>query len=381
MVMTIPTERSHDPFDIFKRERDGKTIYLAGFPFFPRNFSRDALIAGIIAGRSDLLSTQIEISAQLQGKKLDIKSGEQPGKIHHESPGVWFGHHDTTYDGCDTTALFLTACEGVILWSKPLSKEVLHTHRENIVRAVDYILGQLDDSIFWENPPAGADSYNLSVTYWKDSILPDTSGKQAPVYPVVYPLAHFMNARGILSASRILNDPDLAKIADTMFRVGIKNFIRPDGYVAYRDADGELLQSSSDELHALAYIPTEYNELLPLAHIRARATSLETPFGYMCIPKEIANRLPNKYHADRVWVFEQALINYGAKKFSLEHEADIAAAIKSHIRKGQELFAIGRSFFGSSSKLLPKGNSRQLWSVAAIEYFDGKSTLSSTAWL
>ena len=36
-------------------------------------------------------------------------TGEEPGKIHHELPGVKQDGLWTTYDACDTTALFLLA--------------------------------------------------------------------------------------------------------------------------------------------------------------------------------------------------------------------------------------------------------------------------------
>ena len=48
-------------------------------------------------------------SARHQGDHADAVTGEEPGKIHHELPGVKQDDRLTTYDACDTTALFLLA--------------------------------------------------------------------------------------------------------------------------------------------------------------------------------------------------------------------------------------------------------------------------------
>jgi glycogen debranching enzyme len=85
--------------------------------------------------------------------------------------------------------------------------------------------------------------------------------------------------------------------------------------------------------------------------------------------------LSDGYHGSRIWVYEQAMIHYGATKFGLDNEASTAKAIAGHIGEGQELF--GLLYNG----LKPQGNNRQLWSVAAAAYFSGKSNLSKDNWL
>lgn len=357
-------------------------VYAAGFPAYPANFTRDVIEAGIIASRPDLLASQLQASAMYQGRRYDPHTGEEPGKPHHEVPGAAIPGREglTTYNANDTAALFLIGSEGLWHLDKSKAGTLLPRLKSNIERAVDYIFSHLEDDFFVEYPPKGADGYALRVPYWKDSILPNSSGKEEPVYPVIYPLTQFIAARGLLSARRLLDEPALGKTADRMFRAGIKDFITTEYYVAYKDNEEVLYQASSDELHALAFIPAIYTDLLPLADIRARANMLETPFGYMCTPPHIGEQLSDQYHGAKVWTHEQAIIHYGATKFGLNDEAIVAASVAGHINEGQELLDIEQEENGEM-RPQPAGNGKQLWAVAAKEYFAGRSELLNVQWL
>jgi glycogen debranching enzyme len=385
-MSTQLVETLNDPFTLYRRESDlGIDVYAAGFPGYTANFTHDTLLAGIISGRTDLIDSQLEMSARHQGVEDDPLTGQRPGKHHHEVPGTKLegrGELLTTYNACDTTPLFLIGTEGLAHLNQGAYEAFLAKRKDNLERAVDHIVSLIgeDDDLYWDKPPEGSTGYALRVTCWKDSILPRADGKLEPTYPVTFAQAHFIAARGLLSASRVLEQPVLADKADEMFRAGINKFIRPDDFVVYEDSEDQLKQASSDELHSLAYIPVKYAGLLPLREMRQRAEILATPYGYMCTPTEVAEHLSDSYHGDKVWVYEQAYIHYGVSKFGLVQEAATAAAIADHIGEGQELFAIQNNDDGSSS-LIPEGNDRQLWSVAAAEYFDGNSNLTEDTWL
>jgi glycogen debranching enzyme len=375
------TERSvYAPYE--RLNERGGISFAAGFPHYPQNFSRDGFMAGFLANEPLLLESQLAISAQFQGTQYDANTGEEPGKIHHQLPGASLPGRPglSTYNACDTTALFLIAAEGLAHLNPAASTTFVQTHTAQLQAAANYITTHLTpDHLFQERAPVGRSGYTLRVTYWKDSVLPNPAHAE-PSYPIVYPQAHFVNARGLLAAGRLLSTPDYTALADRMYETGIAQFIRPDGYTAYRDASGEYTQASSDELHSLAYIPTAYAALLPLGAIRQRAAKLATPFGYYCTDPGAARRLRDSYHGSKVWVVDQAFIHYGASRFGLQREAGIAARIAPHIGHGQELFAIQRRDRGAP-KLIPEGNDRQLWSVAAAEYFAGRSELANQPWL
>jgi len=371
-------------FDPYARtDETGQLFFAAGFPSYPANFSRDGFMAGIISGNPHLLLAQLRMSARFQGTRIDPLTGEEPGRIHHEFPGATLPGREgtTTYNACDTTSLFLIAAESLVHIDRSTGLEFVAGHRASLVAAAQYVAARLDgQNLFQKTPPPGAERYTLRVTYWKDSVLPTRDGPVEPLYPIIYPQAHFVAARSMLAASRLLGNKKYARLADRMYRSGIRHFLRNDGYVAFRDARGEKLQPSSDELHALAYIPAKYLSLLPLADIKQRAARLATPFGYQCTPSEIAAALSDRYHGDRVWVIDQAFIHYGAARFGLEHEASVAAAVAPYIDEGQELFRVCRADDGQTLPI-PDGNPKQLWSVAAAEYFAARSPLAASQWL
>lgn len=349
--------------------------YMAGMPSYARNFSRDTLLAGIIANDAALLYDQLQVSCSHQGKETQALTGEELGKIHHEYPGViWRTPYFTTYNACDTTALYLIGIEALWHLDHEIADGFMREHKKSIFSALEYLNNHIRDAIFWEFPPAGAPQFSLHITYWKDSIIPDPRGSKEPAYPVAFALVQFQVARALLAASMLLSRDDLARKADEMFKAGIAKFITKDSFCILQDAMYRLEQPSSDELHSLAYIPQSYIPLLPTKAIMARAESLVTPAGIACSPRDIGLNLSDTYHGYKVWPFEQALIHYGCRKFGFDSLAHMTERCKSYVGEGQELLAL-------LPAIAPAGNGRQLWSVAAKIYFSDKRSLRKEPWL
>lgn len=352
------TKNTNKKFASFKRNG----TYIAGLPGYPRNFSRDVLLAGLIADDEELLTNQLEISARYQGLKSDPITGEEPGKIHHEFPGIIVREpYLTTYNASDTTALYLIAIAALAQLNPVKASIYLIERAESIQRAIHYIRSHIKDGIFWEYPPPGAARYSLNVTYWKDSVVPK-SGEEEPTYPVCFALNQFQAANALYGMAQILDNNELFMAAEEMYRKGIEQFIRPESFCVMKDKAGHLEQVSSDELHCLRYIPTAYASLLPLPAIKKRAATLFTDAGIACTPRKVADALDDKYHGYVVWPFEQALIHAGCLKFDLIDITDITERCVPFIDKGQELLEV-------EPEISPGGNDRQLWSVAAKYYF------------
>ena len=361
--------------------------YNAGLPGYESNFPRDDAVSAILSGDSHLLQTHPAMCVRFQATETNARNGAYPGKIHHEihiedqevAQISLEGREDrsTEYNSCDSTALFLIGVEQLRMVDPGAYTEFIRKYSDNVHAAAIHIMEMLDENgLFTDNPPNAPGEgpnapgrFGLRVTYWKDSVLPSVNAKEEPRYPVSYALAHFIAARGILSAAATLESQYYADTADRMYQRGIATFMREDGFTIYQDGDGPYVQASSDELHSLAYIPNYYSHLLPLAAIRQRAEQLETPFGYACTPKNVGENLRDTYHGYKVWIFEQALIDHAAKKFAFEHEATVAAQVQPIIHSGQELVGVYTDPSGTVVAL-PEGNDRQLWSVAAQLYFD-----------
>ena len=144
-------------------------IYQAATPGYAANFSRDSLTYALLAEDFRALRAQVEFSARRQGRRPDPETGEEPGKIHHELPGVRMRGLWTTYNACDTTALFVI---GMNYLASRGDRSIAQRHRRSLERALEYFHAHLDGDVFYEDTKqCGAERFALKVTYWKDSEL------------------------------------------------------------------------------------------------------------------------------------------------------------------------------------------------------------------
>ena len=189
---------------------EGIEIYNAGIPKFQRNFTRDGIISAILMDDAKMLKNQLRFCALKQGIKKDSKTGEEPGKIFHEYPGVIFEKREnlsTQFNACDTTALFIIGHKKYLELTN--DKTLFENQKENIQKAVEYIKKHLRDGLFIENPKfAGAKKFALKVTYWKDSVVINRKEGE-PNYPAVFTLAHIQNMRAMKYASELLKSKKL----------------------------------------------------------------------------------------------------------------------------------------------------------------------------
>jgi hypothetical protein len=253
----------------------------------------------------------------------------------------------------------------------------LDEHSASIEMAVAYLMRHISKGLFYEFPPPDTDRFCLYATYWKDSVLESRSKslQRHFDYPITYGLIQFIAARGLMSAGRVLGDKSLTTLSHHLYLTGIGHFMTQDHFRVAESPTIDIMHESSDELQALAFIPRQYRKYLPLAAMKHRAKGLETNIGYACSSKAMAGSLVDKYHGYDVWPFEQALIHYGATKFKLHHQAKVANRVVPHIGSGTELLQPGH-------KVVPAGNSSQLWSTAASVYFHhSPRLLSQRYWL
>ena len=395
-----------------EKKFEGLTLYDAGLPGFPRNFSRDSIIAAILSKNMKMLKDQLIFSAMKQGKNRNAYYGEEPGKIHHEHPGVEIDGLSTEYNACDTTALFLIGHEIYLKLTKDTN--LVNSQLKNINNAVSYILSHIKNNIFYESPEfAGAKRFALKVTYWKDSQIYGRE-KGEPVYPVSYMLAHIQNMRALKSAAFLLKDDKHLKKADEMYNSFLNNFYdvkvhdkprtlvrghfehvknrrflsapknsiarilgvqkvqnKSQGlfdekgifYIAI-DKKGKIEAVSSDILHMLFYLDNgQLNEKMKKT-IGIIAKKLGTRAGYRTLSFNDAKKISDNYHSETIWPFEQAIIHNGAYKFKFNKLMEVSKRIRKFIDEPYELM------FERDNFIEKGGNSLQLWTIATQEYFE-----------
>ncbi len=343
-----------------KELRLARELYCAGLPSYPSNFTRDGFTYALIAQNYAALENQVNYCSELQGRNPDPLTGEEPGKIHHEHPGIKFRNRITTYNACDSTALYLL---GVCALAKSQhNTDAFTLHAISVHDAITYIESHVVDGIFYENPIyAGADDFALRVTYWKDSVI--NSPDERTRYPIVYTLAHFQNALALYETGKMLKDASLVEFASQMFHKGIERLWNTDHFVTAIDAQGTIIDPlSTDSLQSLLYLP---KELLPESYaqlIQNYSIPLETQAGYRTgIPE--AN-ISDTYHTNYVWSHEQALIHCAARYHNLSHAQEVTLRILNYLDdKFPELV--------DAQDFTPAGNPLQLWAIGGYEYLAG----------
>lgn len=339
--------------------RSHGVVYQAAQPGYPQNFTRDSLTYGILAGDALALKAQIEYSAERQGVDYNPETGEEPGKIHHEWPGVTMRGLQTTYNACDTTALFLQSIARMV---RQGHDRLLDTHRGNIERALKYITSHLMDGVFYEDPEqCGAERFALKVTYWKDSEL--QTAEKEPIYPIAYSLVHFQNKAAVQEMGHVLERRDLEDLAERMTKRGVEEFWSEDHFVVAKEGSGRVIDPvSSDSLHTLLYLePHEIADKYPIKIIEY-SRQLATQRGYLPVLDNRKGRDP--YHTDYIWVHEQALLHAAARRHRLAEAETVASRIIPILEAGFPELANPRKNFAHA------GNPTQLWAIGAHLYFE-----------
>lgn len=344
------------------------SYYRAANPGYPGFFARDSLLAFGLSGNVAVLKDQIDNVFRLFGRKYDAKTGEEPGRAHHEWPGIDLGNGlATTYNACDTTAELLHRLAAL---AELGDYTKLEQHLPDVRLGVDYIKRHVsNDGLFGEDPAfagvSGQDGrgrhYALKVTDWKDSEL-NRHDRREPNYPIVYSLAHFNNAGAIERIGRSLGDSGLEQYGAGMIEAGLAKLWNNDHFVTAVDQDGVIDAPSSDSLMVLNYIlrqqlPEGYAEKIEL-YMR----QLITPAGYRSgLP---AAESVDPYHMG-VWIHEQALLNAAGVKHDLLEIQEVTGRAASYIdpRSGfyPELL--------DANSLKSAGNDEQLWVMGADLYF------------
>lgn len=348
-----------------RNSQHGLALYNAGLPGYARNFARDSLIAGLLMDDPVMLRDQLTFCATTQGSRKDAESCEEPGKIFHEIPPITIRNRKTTFNACDTTALFLLGHARHAQLTGDTS--FLESQWNAIGRAVGYIVSHTREGLFVEDPAfADAPYFALKVSYWKDSVILDREAGE-PKYPVVYTLAHTQNMHAIRKIAEVMGGPSalvahLARMKEALGRLWDR---KRSTFLIAKDALGDIGGVTSDSLHALFYLePGDVGDAV-IQMIVQSSKVLETAAGYRTMEPGSASRMSHGYHADTIWPFEQSMIAAGAAKFGLAEVGKIARRIVPYLSAGAtEILRIKGNGF------VPDGCDPQLWTLAAQRYFE-----------
>lgn len=366
---------------------DGKRLklYGAGRKFdgtggYFRVFPRDSFTSAFLLNDAQFLKNLLIFCAKTQGKKYDPMTGEEPGKVPHECPGVAVRGRNTLYASVDSTLLFLIGMGMYLDWTG--DGKFLQKMRRQIDGSLKYLLRHLKRNLFWDDPKyCGAKEYALWSGCWRDGGYPERKHREH-IYPASYLMVNIFAVRALRVIGRLAEmgiiprnkSSMLQKLADGIKNATVKNFWLPHkGYFASAIDKGGVIETLYlDSIWPLYFLEAEDVSSMKIEKIFKALKSLETPFGYLSRERLPGYDYEGKQRAMEltIWPYEHAYLAKIAEKFGilevLEKTLLPINVLYQHKFPFSEYIALEKT------TVIPSGCHLQLWTIA---YIVGESLL------
>ena len=362
----------------------GAHTVAAGAPWFMSLFGRDSLITSWMALMIDptLAEGSLRMLARHQGKSVDPRSEEEPGRILHELrwglSGTGRGRSPSRYYGtADATPLFVMLLGELHNWigDAPIFADLL----PNAERAVEWIVefGDRDGDGFVEY--RRATEQGLVNQGWKDSWdgigFADGSVAEPPlalcevqgyVYAAYLARAALARATGDGAGARGWVDKaaELKKVFNDAF------WMPQEGYFALGlDARKVQIDSITSNVGHCLWTGIVDDEKAAAVAERLVAPDMFSGFGVRTLSSDMGAYNPISYHNGSVWPHDSALVAAGLMRYGFAKEAErvvlaLVDAASGFAGRLPELFSgLSRAEF-STVVPYPAACSPQAWSAA-----------------
>jgi len=346
-------------------------IPLAGLPEFAAIFGRDSIITSyfLLPYFPEYAQAVLRVLARFQGRKHDMQSGEEKGKILHElrlgelsqSGRAPFAPY---YGTVDATPLYVILAAEYLRWTGNL--ELIEDLRESLNLAVEWILQKIGEGGGYIRYSPG----ELGNQGWKDSkeAIPMKDG--TPTKPPValvevqgYAYWALMEAGKITDYSK----RELKREAKTLKKRFNEDFWLGDYYALALDGENnpsEVVASNMGHL-LLTGIAKHEREIAN----RLFEEDMFSGFGVRTLSSRERTYNPFSYHNGSVWPHDNAIIAMGLKKIG---ESEKASKLAMAILKasGDLNYTLPELFSGLEIVMpTPRFNSPQAWSAASAFAF------------
>lgn len=363
-------------------------------------FGRDSLITTLKLIRSYektkdpyLLSLSAKILRNitlLQGKEVNIESGEEPGKIIHEyrennhehltarGERPWFLYPDGTmrnFDTIDATPLFLIAISRFYRASN--DEDFLKEMMPAVERALTWLKSTLERDergfLSYSFPP-DRKSGGLTIQNWMDSFdsVFHEDGSLTP-----YPIAPAEVQAYAYLALRLWGLDDLAYRLKARFNELFVSETPKFGIAFALDGAGKPMTSLRSSIGHILWASEERDSILYEKYIPELVSLILSPeifepeAGIRTLSKLSNHFDPKSYHNGSIWPHDTAIIAEGLNRFGFDKEAEAVreSLIKSweHFQTPIELFVFTND--GFAEYLSPRGQkgcTKQAWSAASL---------------
>ncbi|MHB8594826.1 MAG: amylo-alpha-1,6-glucosidase, partial [Acidimicrobiales bacterium] len=370
---------------VFDPDFPERVVLAAGAPWFMTVFGRDSLITSWMAlvVDPDLALGVLQTLARFQGRDIDPRSDEQPGRILHEmrfgeAPSLSLGGGSIYYGTADATPLFVMLLGELRRWG--LAREAVDELLPNAERALQWIerFGDADGDGYVEYHRAT--DRGLANQGWKDSWdgirYADGRVAQAPialcevqayVYGAFLARAHFAHERGDdvtferyrAKAARLKDD------FNRDFWIEEKQW-----YAVGLDADKRQIDSLTSNMGHCLWTGIVDEDKARLVADRLLSAELFSGWGVRTLSTAMGGYNPISYHCGSVWPHDTAIVAAGMARYGFMDHAQrlVTALLDAAVRLGgrlPELFSgLDRAEF-SSPVGYPTSCSPQAWSAAS----------------
>ena len=316
-----------------KKLKTGEGYLKAGYPRYNTLFGRDSLISAWQTLKIDpsIARTTLQILAKYQGKTINPRAEEEPGKILHE---YWFDPKEQAelpewdfpyYGSVDSTPLFIILADKY--FQQTNDRAFLLKNWSNIIAAYKWITnyGDADGDGYVEyerkNP------HGLFHQGWRDGIKDHLKIKPpvAIVEAQGYVYAAYQN---LVTIARNLGKNNVSKEASSRAEVLRKKFNRDfwmerENYFALA-LDGEKKQKkaiTSNPGHLLFTGIVAKDKVRPLIS-RLFQSDLWTPYGIRTHSSRELDFTPYSYHMGSIWPHDNWITYKGLKVLGFKRDAD-----------------------------------------------------------
>jgi glycogen debranching enzyme len=313
---------------------DGHPYVAAGVPWYATLFGRDSLICAhqMLAFDPALAAGTLRLLARHQGRRVDDRHDEQPGKILHELRLGEVANLDRSplaryYGTVDATPLFLGLLCRYVDWTGSLS---LFTElRPHVDAALTWLErhGDLDGDGLIEyarRAPGGLDNQG-----WKDSWdgICDEHGRLLSG-PIALIEAQAYAARAWLDVGRILERlGEDARGAELRVRaervlVGLESFWLADrgAYAMALDGDKRPSRALASNQGHLLWSEVVGRDRAQAIRDRLMDASLSSGWGIRTLSADEVSFNPVGYHTGTVWPHDTALIAAGLRSYGFDED-------------------------------------------------------------
>lgn len=322
---------------IFDPDHPERVVVAAGAPWFMTLFGRDSLIASWMALPldQDLAKGVLQELADAQGREINPKTEEQPGRILHEvrfdsSSSRMLGGSNTYYGTVDATPLFVMLVAELARWTG-----VTPTIR-SLMPAVDKALAWIDD--YGDPDGDGFVEYFRSGTNglenqgWKDSWdgIRHSDGTVARGPIALCEVQGYVYAAFLARAelAQALGEPE--SISESFYTRAENlqahfhdSFWLPESgwYAVGLDGNKEQIGSLSSNIGHLLWtgiVPKEFASKLATQLV---SPSMFTGWGVRTLAANNPGFNPLSYHCGSVWPHDSAIAAAGLSRYGFDSEA------------------------------------------------------------